>query len=77
MKIAIKSKKPLRDDKLGRLMYGDVIDLPEHKAQFYLQRGEASAYDTKVVIEQPYVQDVVSELVQEEPKKRGRKTKQV
>ena len=71
MKIAIKSKRPLLDDKLGRLMHGDIIDLPEHKARFYIERGDAMSYETKVVVEQPYVQEIEAE----EPKKRGRKTK--
>lgn len=73
MKISIKSKKPLLDDKLGRLLHGDVVDLPEHKARFYLERGEASeCYETKVVVEEPYM----TEVEQEEPRKRGRKPKQ-
>ena len=53
MKIAIKSKKPLLDDKLGRLINGDVVDVPDHKARFYLERGVAERYETKVVRERP------------------------
>lgn len=71
MKIAIKSKRPLLDDKLGRLMYGDIVEMPEHKARFYLERGDATSYEAKVVIEQPYVQEIEAE----EPKKRTRKFK--
>lgn len=71
MKIAIKSKRPLLDDKLGRLMHGDIVDMPEHKARFYLERGDAMSYEAKVVVEKPYVQEIEAE----EPKKRGRKTK--
>lgn len=71
MKITMKSKRPLLDDKLGRLMHGDVVEMPEHKARFYLERGDASAYLTKVVDEAPYVEEVV----QETPKLRARKAK--
>lgn len=71
MKITMKSKRPLLDDKLGRLMHGDIVDMPEHKARFYLERGDATSYQAKVVVEQPYVQEIEAE----EPKKRGRKTK--
>lgn len=71
MKITMKSKRPLLDDKLGRLMHGDVVDMPEHKARFYLERGDAMSYEAKVVVEQPYVQ----EMEEEEPKKRTRKIK--
>lgn len=54
MKIAIKSKKPLFDDRLGRLTDGDIVDLPDHKANFYLTQGVAELYETKVVRERPY-----------------------
>lgn len=54
MKIAIKSKKPLFDDKLGRLTDGQVVELPDHKANFYLERGVAELYETKVVRDRPY-----------------------
>lgn len=54
MKIAMINKKPLLDDKLGRLMNGQVVDLPEHKALFYVSRGEAEHYETKVFRENPY-----------------------
>lgn len=54
MKIAIKSKKTLLDDKLGRLVNGEVYDMPDHKARFYLERGVAEMYETKVVRERPY-----------------------
>jgi hypothetical protein len=47
-------KKAIFDDKLGRLMHGQVVDLPEHKAQFYIARGDAELYETKVFRENPY-----------------------
>lgn len=52
MKVSI-LKKAILDDKLGRLMYGQVVDLPEHKAQFYVARGDAELYETKVFRENP------------------------
>lgn len=52
MKISI-LKKAILDDKLGRLMHGQVVDLPEHKAQFYVARGDAELYETKVFRENP------------------------
>lgn len=53
MKVSI-LKKTLLDDKLGRLMYGDIVDLPEHKARFFLERGDVELYETKVIRENPY-----------------------
>lgn len=52
MKVSI-LKKAILDDKLGRLMHGQVVDLPEHKAQFYVARGDAELYETKVFRENP------------------------
>jgi hypothetical protein len=53
MKVSI-LKKTLLDDKLGRLIYGDIVDLPEHKARFFLERGDVELYETKVIRENPY-----------------------
>lgn len=52
MKVSI-LKKAIFDDKLGRLMHGQVVDLPEHKAQFYITRGEAVNYETKIISDFP------------------------
>lgn len=52
MKVSI-LKKAILDDKLGRLIHGQVVDLPEHKAQFYIGRGDAELYETKVFRENP------------------------
>lgn len=52
MKVSI-LKKAILDDKLGRLMHGQVVDLPDHKAQFYVARGDAELYKTKVFRENP------------------------
>ena len=53
MKIVITSKKTITDDIKGRLPLGTVIDLPEHKAMFYIERGEAIRYETKVLQDNP------------------------
>lgn len=53
MKITITAKAVI-DDRLGRLTKGTTVELPEHKALFYLKRNEAEMYDTKVIRERPY-----------------------
>ena len=53
MKVSI-IKKVILDDKLGRLTAGQVVDLPEHKAIFYIERKDAESYETKVIRENPY-----------------------
>lgn len=53
MKIIITSKKSPIDDRLGRLQAGKSYDLPDHKAMFYIQRGEAMLYETKVLQDFP------------------------
>lgn len=55
MKITILTKKQPIDDKLGRLETGKTYDMPDHKAQFYIQRGEAMCYQTKVLQDRPLV----------------------
>ena len=73
MKVSITAKVIL-DDKLGKLMKDAVVDLPDHKANFYIQRGEVVQYQTKVVHERPVVPEVVVEA-EDVDKKRGRKPK--
>ena len=73
MKVSITAKVIL-DDKLGKLMKNEVVDLPDHKANFYIQRGEVVQYQTKVVHERPVVPEVVVEA-EDVDKKRGRKPK--
>ena len=53
MKITILTKKQPIDDKLGRLKTGETYDMPDHKANFYIQRGEAICYQTKVLQDRP------------------------
>lgn len=53
MKITITTKKNPIDDKLGRLAHNETYELPDHKALFYIQRGEAVEYMTKVLQDRP------------------------
>jgi hypothetical protein len=48
MKITITTKKAILDDRLGRLVTGQSYEMPDAKALFYIQRGEAMAHETKV-----------------------------
>lgn len=57
MKITITTRKQILDDRLGRLQTGQSYDLPDHKAMFYIQRGEAMLYETKVMQDFPSVAD--------------------
>jgi len=52
MKVAI-TAKAIFDDKFGRLNKGQTVDLPDHKARFYIERGEAEYYETKVLRDRP------------------------
>lgn len=54
MKVHVLSKI-IRDDKLGTLTRGAVVDLPDHKAEFLRRKGEVEYYQTKVIREQPMV----------------------
>ena len=53
MKIVITTRKPVFDDQLGRLKENDVVEIVDHKALFYIQRGEAMCYQTKVLQDRP------------------------
>ena len=53
MKIVITTRKPVFDDNLGRLKEGDVVDILDRKANFYIQEGLAMSYQTKVLQERP------------------------
>lgn len=53
MKIVITTRKPVFDDQLGRLKEGDVVDLADRKANFYIQEGLAMCYQTKVLQDRP------------------------
>ena len=53
MQIVITTKKPVFDDSLGRLKEGDVVEIAERKANFYIQEGLAMPYQTKVMQDRP------------------------
>lgn len=53
MKIIVTTKKPVFDDKLGRLKEGQVVEIQDHKANFYIQEGLAMPYQTKVLQDRP------------------------
>ena len=53
MQITITTKKPVYDDAHGRLNNGDVVDIPDHKANFYIREGLAMSYQTKVMQDRP------------------------
>lgn len=55
MKIVITTRKPVFDDQLGRLKEGDVVELQDRKANFYIQEGLAMCYQTKVLQDRPLV----------------------
>jgi hypothetical protein len=53
MKVSV-TAKAIFDDKLGKLIKGQTVELPDHKARFYLERGEVEFYETKVLRDRPY-----------------------
>lgn len=55
MRIVITTRKPVFDDNLGRLKEGDVVDILDRKANFYIQEGLAMPYQTKVLQDRPLV----------------------
>lgn len=55
MKIVITTRKPVFDDNLGRLNEGDVVEIADRKANFYIQEGLAMLYQTKVLQDRPLV----------------------
>lgn len=52
MKIVI-TAKAIFDDRLGRLVNGQVAELVDHKARFYIEQGVAEPYQTKVMRDHP------------------------
>jgi hypothetical protein len=53
MKITITTRKPVFDDVYGRLKEGDVVEINDRKANFYIQEGLAMCYQTKVLQDRP------------------------
>ena len=54
MKIKITTKVAF-DDRLGKLTKGQEVELPDHKALFYIRHGMAVEYLAKVVDETPAI----------------------
>jgi len=54
MQIVITTRKPVFDDNLGRLKEGDIVEIADRKAAFYIQEGLAQCYQTKVLQDRPY-----------------------
>jgi len=52
VKIAITAKAVL-DDRFGKLTKGQIVDMIDHKAMFYVARGDAELYETKIAREVP------------------------
>lgn len=53
MQIVITTRKPVFDDHYGRLKEGDVVEIQDRKANFYIQEGLAMPYQTKVMQDRP------------------------
>lgn len=52
MKISILAKVVI-DDRLGGLKKGQIVEVPDHKAMFYINEGLAETYQTKVMRDYP------------------------
>ena len=46
-------KPAVYHDRLGKLVKGRVVDVPDHQANEWLRRGFAERYETKVLRERP------------------------
>jgi hypothetical protein len=53
MKVVL--NKVILDPRLGRLPKGVTVDLPVHRAEWHIARGEAVRIETKVAQENPSV----------------------
>ena len=65
MLIKIISKKRVYDDLLGLLASDQEVDLPAHKAQWYINRGEATAIGNKAItnVSKPLEQAIETKAV--------------
>lgn len=52
MKVHVLSRI-VRDDRLGVLKRGQIVEIPDHKAEFLRRKGEVEHYQTKVLRDQP------------------------
>jgi hypothetical protein len=55
MKIVFISETPMLHDRLGRIMPGQTVDVPESQAREWLRNGWAQLYETKVMQDRPSV----------------------
>ena len=46
--------KVIHDDKAGTIRRGQIVDLPDQKAEFFRKRGEVELYETKVLRDRPF-----------------------
>lgn len=72
MLIKIISKKRVYDDLLGLLVSDQEVDLPAHKAQWYINRGEATAIANKAItnVSKPLEQAIETKVVVKKPAKK-------
>lgn len=65
MLIKIISKKRVYDDLLGLLASDQEVDLPAHKAQWYINRGEATPIENKAItnVSKPLEQAIETKAV--------------
>lgn len=65
MLIKIISKKRVYDDVAGLLVADQEVDLPAHKAQWYINRGEATAIQNKAItnVSKPLEQAIETKAV--------------
>lgn len=72
MLIKIISKKRVYDDLLGLLVSDQEVDLPAHKAQWYINRGEATAIENKAItnVSKPLEQAIETKAVVKKPAKK-------
>ena len=65
MLIKIISKKRVYDDVAGLLVADQEVDLPAHKAQWYINRGEATAIANKAItnVSKPLEQAIETKAV--------------
>jgi hypothetical protein len=47
--------KKIRHDKLGLLVPGSIVDLPEKQAEMYLSQNAVERYQTKVIRQEPFI----------------------
>ena len=76
MLIKITSKKRVYDDLLGLLASDQEVDLPAHKAQWYINRGEATAIENKAItnVSKPLEQAIETKAVVKKSAKKWTKS---